>query len=110
MTLKEDFEKFVTDVASYVPEHFTPADIPDPTEEQRIFAWLDALTDDIPSHVYISKDSAGKGTLWRDVWLSEDARKPFPVLILEETSTAGLTLWPIIAALFPVREPEPPRG
>lgn len=109
MTLKEDFEKFVTDVASYVPEHFTPADSTDPTDEERLFAWLDALGE-IPRDVYISKDSAGKGTLWRDVRLAEDARKPFPVLILEETSTAGLTLWPIVAALFPVREPESPRG
>lgn len=108
MTVKEDFEKFVTDVASYVPEHFRP-ELSEAPDEERIFAWLDAL-DQTDSNVYITKDSAGNGTLWRDVRLAEDARKPFPVLIVEQTSTAGLTLWPIVAALFPVREPEVPRG
>lgn len=102
MSLKEDFEKFVTDVASFVPEHFETEN-PEATDEERIFAWLKEI-DRIPPDTYITKDSAGNGTLWRDVRLAEDARKPFPVLIVEQTSGVGVTLWPIVAALFPVRE------
>ena len=101
MTLKEEFEKFVSDVVSYVPEHFEPSD-PEASDEDRLFEWLKAL--EPHPDLYITKDSAGNGTLWRDVRLAEDARKPFPVLIVEQTSGVGVTLWPIVAALFPVRE------